>query len=65
MLVGWAKALAMLVGVLALMGGVVANKALQSNGNHHAAGVRTSVMGICGAVFIAGLAPTLVPWLMG
>jgi hypothetical protein len=64
-LIGWAKAGAMVFGVLGLIGGVVIGKVLKESGNHHASGVRATGMGIGGAMVLAGAAPTIVPWLMG
>ena len=64
-LIGWAKAGAMVFGVLGLIGGVVIGKVLKEAGNHHASGVRATSMGIGGAMVVAGAAPTIVPWLMG
>jgi hypothetical protein len=64
-LIGWAKAGALVFGVLGLIGGVVIGKVLKEAGNHHASGVRATSMGIGGAMVVAGAAPTIVPWLMG
>jgi hypothetical protein len=64
-LIGWAKAGAIIFGVLGLMGGVVLSKVLKESGNHHASGVRTTAMGVGGALVLAGAAPEIVPWLMG
>lgn len=64
-LIGWAKAGAMVLGTLGLVGGVVASKVMQNAGNHHAGGVRQSAFGIGGALVLAGSAATIVPWLMG
>ncbi|MDO9353020.1 MAG: hypothetical protein Q7T55_04965 [Solirubrobacteraceae bacterium] len=64
-LIGWAKAGAIIFGVLGLMGGLVLSKVLKESGNHHASGVRTTAMGVGGALVLAGAAPELVPWLMG
>jgi hypothetical protein len=64
-LIGWAKAGAMVLGVLGMIGGIVGGKVLKEAGNHHASGVRATALGIGGAMVIAGAAPTLVPALMG
>jgi hypothetical protein len=64
-LIGWAKAGAMILGVLGMIGGIVGGKVLKEAGNHHASGVRATALGIGGAMVIAGAAPTLVPALMG
>jgi hypothetical protein len=64
-LIGWAKAGAIIFGVLGLMGGVVIGKVLKDAGNHHASGVRSTAIGIGGALVLAGSAPEIVPWLMG
>lgn len=64
-LIGWAKAGAMVLGVLGMIGGIVGGKVLKEAGNHHASGVRATALGIGGAMVIAGAAPTLIPALMG
>jgi hypothetical protein len=64
-LIGWAKAGAMVLGVLGMIGGIVGGKVLKEAGNHHASGVRATALGIGGAMVIAGAAPTLIPQLMG
>lgn len=64
-LVGWAKAAALIVGTLALTIGIPVSKALKEAGNHHASGVRAGAMGIGGAILLAGVAGTMLPWLMG
>ena len=64
-LIAWAKAGAMVLGTLGLIGGSVIGKLLRQAGNHHAEGVRATAMGISGALVLAGAAPTIVTWLMG
>jgi hypothetical protein len=63
-LIAWAKAGAMVLGTLALIGGSVVSKLLRQAGNHHAEGVRASAMGVGGAMVLAGSAATIVTWLM-
>lgn len=63
-LIGWAKAACLVIGVLTLTIGIPVSKALKEAGNHHASGIRTGVMGVGGSVLLAGVAGTLLPWLM-
>jgi hypothetical protein len=63
-LIAWAKAGAMVLGTLGLIGGSVVGKLLRQAGNHHAEGVRATAMGISGALVLAGSAATIVSWLM-
>jgi hypothetical protein len=63
-LIAWAKAGAMVLGTLGLIGGSVVGKLLRQAGNHHAEGVRATAMGIGGALILAGSAATIVSWLM-
>jgi hypothetical protein len=63
-LIGWAKAACLLIGVLTLTIGIPVSKALKEAGNHHASGIRSGVMGVGGSVLLAGVAGTLLPWLM-
>lgn len=63
-LIGWAKAGALVIGVLTLTIGIPASKALKEAGNHHASGIRAGVMSVGGATILAGVAGTLLPWLM-
>jgi hypothetical protein len=63
-LIAWAKAGAMVLGTLGLIGGSVVGKLLRQAGNHHAEGVRATAMGISGALVLAGSAATIVTWLM-
>jgi hypothetical protein len=63
-LIAWAKAGAMVLGTLALIGGSVVSKLLRQAGNHHAEGVRASAMGVGGAMVLAASAATIVTWLM-
>ena len=63
-LIGWAKAACLVIGVLTLTIGIPVSKALKEAGNHHASGIRSGVMGVGGSVLLAGVAGTLLPWLM-
>lgn len=63
-LIGYAKAGALVIGVLTLTIGIPASKALKEAGNHHASGIRAGVMSVGGATILAGVAGTLLPWLM-
>jgi hypothetical protein len=63
-LIAWAKAGAMVLGTLGLIGGSIVGKLLRQAGNHHAEGVRATAMGISGALVLAGSAATIVSWLM-
>ena len=63
-LIAWAKAGAMVLGTLGLIGGSIVGKLLRQAGNHHAEGVRATAMGISGALVLAGSAATIVTWLM-
>ena len=63
-LIGWAKAGALVIGVLTLTIGIPASKALKEAGNHHASGIRAGVISVGGATILAGVAGTLLPWLM-
>lgn len=54
----------MVLGALGLIAGSVIGKMLRQAGNHHAEGVRATVMGIAGALVVAGSASTIVTWLM-
>jgi len=63
-LIAWAKAGAMVLGTLGLIGGSVVGKLLRQAGNHHAEGVRATAMGVGGALVLAGSASTIVTWLM-
>jgi hypothetical protein len=63
-LIGYAKAACLVIGVLTLTIGIPISKALKEAGNHHASGIRSGVMGVGGSVLLAGVAGTLLPWLM-
>jgi len=63
-LIGWAKAGALIIGVLTLTIGIPVSKALKEAGNHHASGIRTGAIGVGGAILLAGVAGTALPWLM-
>ena len=63
-LIGWAKAGALVIGVLTLTIGIPASKALKEAGNHHASGVRAGAMGVGGTILLAGVAGQVLPWLM-
>jgi hypothetical protein len=63
-LIAWAKAGAMVLGTLGMIGGSIVGKLLRQAGNHHAEGVRATAMGISGALVLAGSAATIVSWLM-
>lgn len=63
-LIGWAKAGALVIGVLTLTIGIPASKALKEAGNHHASGIRAGVISVGGFTVLAGVAGTLLPWLM-
>lgn len=64
-LIGWAKAGAIVLGILGLIGGVVGGSVLKNMGSHHAGGVRATALSIGGAMVVAGTATTLIPGLMG
>lgn len=64
-LIGWAKAGAVVLGVLGMIGGVVGGSVLKNMGSHHATGVRATALSIGGAMVVAGTATTLIPGLMG
>jgi hypothetical protein len=63
-LIGYAKAACLVIGVLTQTIGIPISKALKEAGNHHASGIRSGVMGVGGSVLLAGVAGTLLPWLM-
>jgi len=64
-LIGVAKAGVQIVGVLAIIAFAPASKILKSAGSHHSEGLRVTVLGILGAIAIAGMAATIVPWMFG